>query len=563
MKKSLSALLAVSLLAGLFISCDNLNNISQEEPDPYTNGNRPSTKSSPDELTTNQVIELTIDQEVDLSSYAGKKAFLVVTNNSSQTKSPFLASSSVNTINEENANYNNSTFKQRQIINIPFEDKRINYPLIQGKPVSARSLNASSTETTYTLGQTKTFYGYGEDDKLHPYGEDSVLKAVGTHCYVWYKKKSGISVTDTQLQKLADTFDSIYEKETYIFGDNYDPNCNYSNLITCNTEQKVHLIVYDIYDDYSASQTGGVFGYFTSYDFNKNGVSIEQSNECECLHLDSYFLQIAEGSMLSTIAHEFQHLLHFVNKGLKYSTSNNTSIRYSDTWFNEMMSMVCEDIMQTQLDLEDDDSPKGRLNTFNSNYILGFEKWREGNDVYVSYANAYAFGAYLVRNFGIDFIKELAQNDYVNKEAITQALISTGASVQSFDEAFENYYNVVLNPEGTYYTLNREATQTYTIDGSQVTFKCTKINLNDYLAINGHYLNSESAKAYYKAQAFGNYYGPIILNAQYYYLSLDPYGMFVSYWGEVGSEAIPTNYTLSSSMTGLNTGVKYRLVITD
>ncbi|MCR5188112.1 MAG: hypothetical protein K6C97_04190 [Treponema sp.] len=547
MKKSLSALLTASLLAVLFISCENPINTPQEETNPFT------------------VIDLEIDEENDLSAYAGKKAFLVVTNNTTQTKQAFIPSNPSSTMYEvyENERASSPSVYNNQIINIPFEAPKIDInPIFDESIAAERSLNAPNA-TTYTLNDTKDFYGATSSNGTALYGEGSVLKVIGEHCYVWYKEKSGINVTDTQLKRLADTFDAIYEKETYLFGENYDPNCHYTNMITCDEEQKVHLIVYDLYDDYSVNQSGGVFGYFWSLDFFKNGTwgsfTTSGSNECECLHLDSHFLAIAEGSMLSTIAHEFQHLLNFVNKGLKYSTSNNTSIRYSSTWFDEMMSMTCEDIMQTQLDLEDRYSPKNRLSTFNLNYNLGFKTWREGDDVYASYANAYAFGAYLVRNFGIDFIKELAHNNYIDEEAITNALQAKAASIDTFDKALDNYYNVVLNPSGTYYTLNKSASQSYTIAGSSVTFECTAINISRYPTIDKQYVTEAYEDLYYNAEAGKNYYGPIILNSKVLN-SLDPYGMFASYLGTIGSEG---SYTLSSASVGSVKQVSYKLVITD
>ena len=52
-------------------------------------------------------------------------------------------------------------------------------------------------------------------------------------------------------------------------------------------------------------------GYFTGLDFYKYDQEFEDkiyySNKSECLHMDSYFLEVATEGQRSTIAHEFQH----------------------------------------------------------------------------------------------------------------------------------------------------------------------------------------------------------------------------------------------------------------
>ncbi|MCR5188113.1 MAG: hypothetical protein K6C97_04195 [Treponema sp.] len=550
---------------------DSSDDNSSSETSTDTSSTISVTSDTTEYINSSYVQTISLNQSYDISAFEGKKAFLVVTNTSSSSASLSSASSSssVSSINYDEEAETSSDVSISQFLNEPFNPENPDFsPVIS----SARSLNASTSSTSYSLGDTKDFYGAtSSGTSTSAYGEDSVLKVIGEHCYVWYKEKDGISVTDDQLQTLADTFDSIYEKETYIFGDNYDENCNYSNLIDIQSEQMVNLLVYDIFDDYSSGQSSGTFGYFWSFDFWLNDDDAEESymsNECECLHLDSYFLEAAEDYMRSTIAHEFQHLLHFVNKTIKYATSNgSSSFRYSSTWFNEMMSMVCEDIMQSQIELDDDDSPKSRLPYFNANHYLGFSTWYSSSNskIYSAYANAYTFGAFLVRNFGIDFIKELAQSTYIDETAITKALVAQGASLESFDEVLDQYYNTILTPEETEYTLNKTATKTYSdVGGSDsVTFTCSAINLKDYKTISASQMSSTYASYYYGATKRTAYYGPLILNTQLYYSTLYPYGMFASYWGTVGDDDLPTTYSLSSTITSSSDNLVYKLVFMD
>lgn len=562
-------LLKVFIIGVIYTSCQT----EVASSDPIT-----LTASSADYTNSTYVQSISLNQEYDLSEFEGKKAFLVVTNTSSSSNASIKSSSSSTSNSSISLEDDTSTesdsdsdLSSSQFLNVPFHPQNPDFSPVTS---SARCLNASTTSTTtsYEVGDTKDFYGStSSGTSTAAYATDSVLKVIGEHCYVWYKEKDGISVTNDQLQTLADTFDTIYEMETYIFGENYDENCTYSNIIDIQSEQMVHLLVYDIFDDYEEGQDSGTLGYFWPLDFYINDDDADESymsNECECLHLDSYFLENYEEYMRSTIPHEFQHLLHFVNKTVKYATSKGSStFRYSSTWFNEMMSMVCEDIMQSQLDIDDDASPKSRLEYFNSYHYLGFYNWYSGNYVYASYGNAYTFGAYLLRNFGIDFIRELAQNTYIDETAITKALVAQGASLESFDEALDQYYNAILHADedDADYNLNKSVEQTYSdVGGSDtVTFSCTAIDLSDYKTISAREMSSSTASYYYGATKSTAYYGPLIYNTQVYPSTLYPYGMFVSYWGTVGDDDLPCSYTLSSTISTSSSNLSYKLVFMD
>ncbi|MDD6655322.1 MAG: hypothetical protein PUE59_09880 [Treponema sp.] len=152
--------------------------------------------------------------------------------------------------------------------------------------------------------------------------------------------------------------------------------------------------------------------------------------------------------------HEFQHLENFVNKVVLSSKKHSVS-----TWYNEMLSMLSEDIFTDLLGIALENAPANRLNFFNAYYPLGFYQWRsESNyfpsgDVYISYANSYAFGAYLLRNFGgIKLIKEICQNDFVDEESITKALKSLGKNLTFYDVLL-NFYQIFFESED--YTLNK------------------------------------------------------------------------------------------------------------
>ena len=252
--------------------------------------------------------------------------------------------------------------------------------------------------------------------------------------------------------QVREKFDEIYPVQIQIFGDNKF-SAKWLNLLQ-KYNGKVNILIYDIANDACESQTGGVYGFFHSLDFHTDS---NYSNETECINVDSFFFNKDTEGSFQTLFHEFQHLENFVNKVV---LSSNSSVSKVSTWYNEMLSMLSEDIFTDLLGIKLENAPANRLNFFNAYYPLGFYQWRsESNyfpsgDVYISYANSYAFGAYLLRNFGgIELIKEISQNDFVDEESITKALESLDYDFTFYDVLL-NFYQILFENES--YSLNKE-----------------------------------------------------------------------------------------------------------
>lgn len=317
-------------------------------------------------------------------------------------------------------------------------------------------------------------------------------KAVGTHCSVWYYenpsitqlnnkstyfiKKGGKTIkeekfytsfyNDALFKTIASKFDEIYEKEEDILGGHTFTESNYSNL--ANPQENIKILVSDIFNDAEQNATIGTFGYFYQTDMLKaSGIDptkfeqsgkIYRSNNDQIIYIDSYWLQTWTDSVYSTIAHEYNHLLNYVNKTVKYG-------KQCETWFTEMLSMTTEDMVQSLLDISDEDSPKSRLSLVKYASYYGFMDWPDKPEEQLyTYANAYALGAYLVRNFGGEnLLKEIATNEYVNGEAITKALQiynTTGINDEKidFDYACKYLYQILFDPiypDTMEYSLNK------------------------------------------------------------------------------------------------------------
>lgn len=280
----------------------------------------------------------------------------------------------------------------------------------------------------------------------------ATLQAVGKKCYVWVLNDnftkgtaSGATINKEKAEQLAEQFDNMYELIREVFGKESDQMYDRGRLISIPDGTKVNIVVYDIKGDYTVGQNSGTFGYFwpkdyytpESNEFYNEGILL-LSNNGKYFYIDSGFLNSAESMIYSTLAHEFQHMIHF---GQKYVNNG----RNSSTWSNEMMSMVCEDMIQEYLGISVENSPIMRLLTFATDYYRsGLTDWLPDDNVLFSYAGAYAFGAYLARNYGgKDLIKQIATNQYVDQEAITQALQAIGKN-ESFETVFKKYPQALL-----------------------------------------------------------------------------------------------------------------------
>jgi hypothetical protein len=325
----------------------------------------------------------------------------------------------------------------------------------------------------------------------------ATLRATGTHSNIWvaennadYPTQNNYSeanadyydnkITLAQAQEMADKFDIIYEKETALFGFEYggglattDPN--YGGV---DGDPKIQILVHDIYGDYVSGQSGGTFGFFLGNDeYRQSSLqSPYKSNEMEIFYIDAHFADRAPEAIYSALAHEFQHMIHFNRKRLGYNLS-------TDTWYNEMLSMLAEDVIDPFIGIDANATGHpiaDRIPRFLGHYsVADLTDWLTGDNVYLSYSNAYAFGAYLVRNFGgAKLIQELMSNNAKDAASITAALDSAAnprrSEVASFEEALRRYGEALVfsqpaekRPPGV---LSFNNTVTDNISGNDYTF---------------------------------------------------------------------------------------------
>jgi immune inhibitor A len=164
------------------------------------------------------------------------------------------------------------------------------------------------------------------------------------------------------------------------------------------------------------------------------------SNQREILYINLDLAPLNSVDFLTTIAHEYQHLV-------RYHVDGN-----EQRWLNEGLSQLIE-----------------HLNGFSPQYVGGdkirdflhepdhhLNGWaRYGYEVGRYYGAAYLFAVYLYERFGLDFIRELTFSDYDGLAAVHHTLLNTGQGM-GIDEVFAdwilaNYLDDPYIGDGRYY----------------------------------------------------------------------------------------------------------------
>lgn len=296
-----------------------------------------------------------------------------------------------------------------------------------------RSLNSPERAAENVVYKEKIFYPDQENTKVELLVQDSSNQITkqenaekvysGKHCNVFFVQNGDFYITKSQLSSVFETLGNLFDVKIFpnitdILGE-FGYKTRYTNAIT--RPEKVNIVVADLYYDWKESQDGGVYGYYCIADLLKN----YSCNQDAIIYLDSYFLSKSPESVYSTMAHEFNHMLNYMHKGLE------AELEFS-TWYTEMLSALADAMFENYLVenmTEKQSIAYDRIRIFNTWHNLGFSTWRSGTDycpygdVYISYGNVFAFGNFLAKNYGgFDLIKEIATNKCVDEDSIEQAV---------------------------------------------------------------------------------------------------------------------------------------------
>ena len=451
------------------------------------------------------------------------------------------------------------------------------------------SKNTPVTQLSYEVGVTKkTVWTVKTENKTDIYeAKKATLWAYNDTCNVWIVDSdayiTGDSAKKTKAELFASAFEKIYPAIRNIFGsesDNIYYNCENEVWTTApmnylsDTDIKVNIVVYDLYAD---GKDGNVLGFFTPMDYypssadfmkiqNTSELIDSYSNEGKYFYIDSYHAINAPNKIISTIAHEFQHMINFAQKTMKGKSI--------DINFNEMLSMLCEDMMQQFLTSNgypttDSNSPKGRFPGFMIQYHGVGIRGSDNTSVY--YANAYAFGSWLCRQYGgAALVKKMMSNGLTDNDCIVSAVNSLNNTHFTFNDLFSQFIKACFGDST--YTFNQDAAQTVNYknsyyypmnaidfwDSSSI-YNLSKIKIPDsdqtykdfFAASVGKYLDSNY-----------NYFGPAIYKSNTFMKKIPAnYGIVLKRLGSISSGASSCTLSFTTKSGYTKKGMKLLLFI--
>ncbi|MCW8822199.1 MAG: hypothetical protein OQK45_08205 [Sulfurovum sp.] len=308
-------------------------------------------------------------------------------------------------------------------------------------------------------------------------------------------------ITQDMVDELANSFlhnglnNDIYDWVTNVYGEEWTSaaNAKYSNLITESNE--ITILLTDIDEDNSAN--GGVVGFFWSKDNFKTS-SIPGSNERVMFYIDSVMFANGDNTwdiddfwpkeLISTLSHEFQHMIHYYQKSILLDTGTRT-------WINEMLSESTEDLVATKIrhigprgvdytdgSAGDPGNTYGRYPLFNVNNTLSLTSW---NNQLEDYSKVNAFGAYLIRNYGGEkVLHDIMYNSFDDEQAVMYAVNKTiQGTGKTFDDLIHEWGVSVLLSDHIDTQRNQYSYNTNDFTASlkgQTIYKMGSINFFNY-----------------------------------------------------------------------------------
>jgi len=288
----------------------------------------------------------------------------------------------------------------------------------------------------YDVGDTEVFYtgDYGKSGWM-----EFTKRGNGSMCEVWVAndlsfyspsdpRNSKVTITQDQIDYMIAEFENkILPIESEYFGVadplNGSNSVFYDSLPMFNTTEdgKLMIMVFNIVDEsfFNPSYPSYVVGYYSptiEYYYDRNIIHIDCFDWKNRTGADSARPYVYE----STIAHEYQHLLH------------DDLDSDEDTFINEGCSMYAEVLCNYG-------SPWGHINEYLASPDNSLVDWGDQGDINIlaDYGAAALFTIYLSDQFGGgDFISTLAANEANGAEGVEAALAEAGFEDWDFDDVF-------------------------------------------------------------------------------------------------------------------------------
>lgn len=332
-----------------------------------------------------------------------------------------------------------------------------------------------------------------ENNKMQWYSKGTAtLQAIGNNaqgkpiCYAWvleevtgydangnvlYTEESSYTeeenaprgkVNRKMAQAYADAFVKIYDLDTTLMGEiptkafyGAEPKAEYLVDIDylSETSSIINLVFWDIGHMAESANLCGYYWFKDLFPKKEDSKTIlgkdpspnaqtTWSNAANILYINAY-LSNDTGNVLTTIAHEFQHM---ISRNMKI-IENRTPTKLGDgnlTVFEEMMSVAAEDFVFMFFPEIRFDSDTGIM------YLPGYESFYHINGFEVSgdlvnqlynlhYGAGFTFAAWFMRKFGVGTMYEITHNKKVNLDGILTGINKCTTTTETIESLLKQY----------------------------------------------------------------------------------------------------------------------------
>jgi len=300
--------------------------------------------------------------------------------------------------------------------------KHIAGPIPQAKAVSPMK---------YSLGDHEVFWALNLD-RVESFQISATLHLISPHLYMWVQ--DGMQVPQDALERSAQTFEEhLYPTIRSYFGSEWSPGI----------DNDVRLTILN-------ARFSGAAGYFSSSDEYPSAV-MPYSNQREMFYINPEHEQPGSSSYDATLAHEFQHMIHW------FADSN------EEAWVNEGASELAMHLCGYSRDV--------RINAFADHPDTQLNSWdSEPDSAAAHYGAAFLFLAYFAERFGPQMTRELVANK-LNGIAGLNSVLQAHKVNLSFEDLFADWVIAnYLDGEGS-----TAASAPYAYQGLDVQVKAERV----------------------------------------------------------------------------------------
>lgn len=261
-------------------------------------------------------------------------------------------------------------------------------------------------------GSSTTFVAYNFMARAYE-NVPATCRKLGAYCYVYVADDQwNGSVDQPQVDQLSEVFDTrtqaypdqgLYEVVTTVFGSPPDVD----------GDPRITLLALDIQDGFGQGSSVYYAGYFDSVDQSAGNLR-------DMVYLDTHPSNLAGRESKATLAHEFQHLIHW-----RYDSDEDRWINEGCSGYAELVTGYADTWGAAFAEHPDNDL---------TDWHATDDPLRDWDEALIDYDQSFMFIAYLAEHYGgAGLLRQLVSQPHNGARGVDLALSSVGQAAQFAD----------------------------------------------------------------------------------------------------------------------------------